>query len=223
MKIAVVNTITTPQMADAINTELRKNVGKEAAIVSFQDPSILSDALAAGYVPARAVAKLVSLYCRAISDGADVILNVCSTVGEAADSLQGMARFTGIPIVRIDEEMCREAVRLGKRVGLMATAASTLEPTGNTLRRVAREMNRRVDIVEALLDNMTGLSPEAYAARLVARAKELAPAVDVILLAQGSMAFCEAAAAEAARKTVLSSPRFGAEAVARALRAKGLL
>ena len=53
---------------------------------------------------------------QAVSDGADAVLNCCSSVGEVADSAQDIGRYTGIPIVRIDEEMCREAARLGKRV-----------------------------------------------------------------------------------------------------------
>ena len=56
---------------------------------------------------------------QAVSDGADAILNCCSSVGEVADAAQNIGRYTGIPIVRIDEEMCREAARLGKRVAYL--------------------------------------------------------------------------------------------------------
>ena len=66
---------------------------------------------------------------QAVSDGADAVLNCCSSVGEVADAAQDIGRYTGIPIVRIDEEMCREAARLGKRVGVLATLPTTLEPT----------------------------------------------------------------------------------------------
>ena len=50
----------------------------------------------------------------------------------------------------------------------------------------------------------------------------LADQVDVILLAQGSMAYAEDAIHEKIGKPVLSSPRFGAQALAAALKAKGL-
>ena len=52
--------------------------------------------------------------------------------------------------------------------------------------------------------------------------EELADQVDVILLAQGSMAYAEDAIHEKIGKPVLSSPRFGAQALAAALKAKGL-
>ena len=52
--------------------------------------------------------------------------------------------------------------------------------------------------------------------------EQLADQVDVILLAQGSMAYAEDAIYEKIGKPVLSSPRFGAQALAAALKAKGL-
>ena len=50
----------------------------------------------------------------------------------------------------------------------------------------------------------------------------LADQVDVILLAQGTMAYAEDAIHEKIGKPVLSSPRFGSQALASALKAKGL-
>ena len=54
-------------------------------------------------------------------------------------------------------------------------------------------------------------------------AQEIAPQVDVILFAQGSMAYAEEYIAEKTGKVVLSSPRFGAIALRCALEAKGLI
>ena len=79
---------------------------------------ILAEVRDAGYVTAPPAARLVGMYMTAVSEGADAILNLCSSVGEVADAAQDIARYTGIPIVRVDEEMCREAVRQGKESGL---------------------------------------------------------------------------------------------------------
>lgn len=54
------------------------------------------------------------------------------------------------------------------------------------------------------------------------KTKEIIDQVDVILLAQGSMAYTEEFLAESFKKPVLSSPRFGAAALAKALEAKGV-
>lgn len=223
MKIGIVYTSTTPELIELVERELRKNVGGEAEFLSYQDPSILREACECGTVTAGAAARLIGLYAQAIGAGADVILNCCSSVGEVADSMQSFAKFTGVPIVRIDEEMCREAVRLGKRIGIMATLSSTLEPTKGTILRVAREMGRRVELTDALLDGAFGLSQDEFKARMTAKAEEIAGAVDVILFAQGSMAYCEAAVGGVCGKPVVSSPRFGAAAVRRALVEKGMI
>ena len=51
----------------------------------------------------------------------------------------------------------------------------------------------------------------------------IADKVDVILFAQGSMAYCEEYIHEKYGKVVLSSPRFGAAALKDALVKKGLM
>lgn len=223
MKIGIVYTSTTPELIETVEKELRKNIGNDAEFISFQDPSILGEAREAGYVTPAAAARLLGLFARAVEQGVDVILNGCSSVGEVADSAQDMARYLGTPIVRIDEEMCREAVRLGKRIGVMATLPTTLDPTRNTILRVAREMNRRVVLVDALLDGAFGLSQNDFRARMQEKALEISAEVDVILFAQGSMAYCEEAVRTLCGKPVVSSPRFGAVAVKKALRDKGLV
>ena len=117
--------------------------------------------------------------------------------------------------------MCREAVRLGKRVGVLASLPTTLEPTKNTVSRVAREMNSHVELVDGLVDAF-GADQNKFKALLCAKAEEIADQVDVILLAQGSMAYAEDAIHEKIGKPVLSSPRFGAQALAKALQEKGM-
>ena len=144
VKIGIVYTSTTPELIETVNEEIRKNLGDAPELMNYQDPSILAEVRENGYVTAPAAARLVGMFMKAVNEGADVVLNCCSSVGEAADAARDIGRYTGIPIVRIDEEMCREAVRLGNRIGVLATLPTTLEPTKNTVLRAAREMNRRV-------------------------------------------------------------------------------
>lgn len=114
MKLGIVYTSTTPELIECVNEEIKKNLGDAPEILNYQDPSILAEVREHGYVTAGAAARLVGMYMQAVSDGADAVLNCCSSVGEVADSAQDIGRYTGIPIVRIDEEMCREAAALAR-------------------------------------------------------------------------------------------------------------
>ena len=223
MKVALVYTSTTPELIDLLEKEVKKELPKDVEILSYQDPSILADVREAGFVTSKPAARLVSMFMKAVSDGADSILNVCSSVGEVADAVQDIGRYIGIPIVRIDEEMCREAVRNGKRIGVMATLPTTLEPTKNTIKRVAREMNKPVELIDCLVDGAFGLDQEQFKVLMTKYAGEIADKVDVILFAQGSMAYCEEYIHDKYGKLVVSSPRFGAVELRKSLEKKGLL
>lgn len=223
MKVGLVYTSTTPELIELVEKEVKSQLGNEVEIVSYQNPEVLAEARDAGYVTTSAAAKLYKMFIDAVLDGADAILNICSSVGETADAAQDIAKYMGVPIVRIDEEMCRQAVRDGKTIAVMATLSTTLEPTKNTIKRVAREMGKEVKIVDALVDGAFGLAQDAFKERMAEVAGTVADQADVILFAQGSMAYCESYIAEKYGKEVLSSPRFGAIALKEALHSKGLL
>ena len=223
MKVALVYTSTTPELIDMVEREVRANIGPDADILSLQDPSILAQVREAGYVTPAPAARLIGMYMDAIGQGADAVLNICSSVGEVADSVQTAAAYIGVPIVRIDEDMCREAVRLGSRIGVLATLPTTLEPTKGTISRVARAMGRHVTLVDGLIDGAFGLDQTQFRRLLLEAAGKIIDQVDVIVLAQGSMAYVEKDITAAYGKPTLSSPRFGAVALRKALAEKGLL
>ncbi len=223
MKIAVIYTSTTPELIETVETEIRHAFGNEPELISSSDPTILQETREAGSVTPGAASRLVSLYMEAVRAGADVILNACSSVGEIADATQDIAKYTGVPIVRIDEEMCRESVRLGRRIAVVATLPTTLLPTKNTIRRVAKEMGKSVELIDVLVDGAFGLSQDDFKARITEACMSAAGQADVILFAQGSMAYCEVLAAQRTGKPTLSSPRFGAAALKAAAVMKGLL
>ena len=223
MKVALVYTSTTPELIDMVEREVRENIGQDAEIISLQDPSILAQVREAGYVTPAPAARLIGMYMDAIGQGADAVLNICSSVGEVADSVQTAAAYIGVPIVRIDEDMCREAVRLGSRIGVLATLPTTLEPTKGTINRVARAMGRHVTLVDGLIDGAFGLDQAQFRRLLLEAAGKIIDQVDVIVLAQGSMAYVEKDITAAYGKPTLSSPRFGAIALKKALAEKGLL
>ena len=223
MKVGLIYTSTTPELIETVECEVRKQLGADVELYSLQDPSILADVRDAGYVTAAPAARLISMYMQAVQAGCDAMLNLCSSVGEVADCAQDAARYLGVPIVRVDEEMCREAVRRGTRIGVMATLPTTLTPTKNTVSRVAREAGKAVELVDCLVDGAFGLDQEQFRARLTEAAKEIVDRVDVVVLAQGSMAYAEPHLEGVFGKPFLGSPRFGAAALKEALQRKGTI
>ncbi|MBS5064504.1 MAG: Asp/Glu/hydantoin racemase [Hungatella hathewayi] len=223
MKVGLIYTSTTPELIQLVEQEVIKQLGSDVELLSLEDASILAEVREAGYVTTAPAARLIGMYMKAAEAGVDAMLNLCSSVGEVADCAQDAARYLGVPIVRVDEEMCREAVRKGQKIAVMATLPTTLEPTKNTINRVAREMGRHVELVDVLVDGGFGLDQEQFKALMAEYAGKVAGDVDVILFAQGSMAYCEEYIADMYHKTVLSSPRFGAVALKEALVAKGVM
>ena len=223
MKVGLIYTSTTPELIELVEQEVKKQLGEDVELYSLQDSSILADVRAAGYVTTAPAARLIGMYMKAAEEGCEAMLNLCSSVGEVADCVQSVAKYIGVPIVRVDEEMCREAVRLGKRVGVMATLPTTLEPTKGTVTRVAREMGRHVDLVDCLVDGAFGLDQDQFKQRLTDAAREIIDQVDVIVLAQGSMAYAEEHLRGVFGKPFLGSPRFGAAELKKALQAKGAI
>lgn len=87
---------------------------------------------------------------------------------------------------------------------------------------MAREEGSQVMLVDGFMEGAFGIEQDVFKKMICDKVAEIIDKVDVILLAQGSMAYMEEILAERFKKPVLSSPRFGIAALAKALEAKGI-
>lgn len=223
MKIGLVYTSTTPELIAVVEEEVRKVLGNEVELLSYEDPSILREAIDAGKVTQGGAAKLMSLYMDAVKDGAEVVYNLCSSVGEVADEAKSFLDSMGIPLVRVDELMCEKAVLEGMRIGVMATLPTTLNPTKNTLQRLARFHKKEIQLIDGLLEGAFGLNQEMFKEKMLQKANELKDNVDVLLFAQGSMAYCTEYIQEKTGIKVFSSPSYGALALCDVVKKKEMV
>ncbi len=221
--VALVYTVTTPELKEDVVREIKGQVGEETRLLVYEVPEAFEEIKRTGYVTARSAAKVIGTYMRAVEDGADVILSICSTVEDIAYNARDIARYTGIPIIMVNEEMCREAVRRGGVIAIVSTFPMSLSPTRDTLLRIAREMNKRVDIKEVLVEGGFGMEANRLKSLIAERIKASAGQADVILFTQGSMAYCEHHIEKRLRKEVLTNPFFSAKAVKDALLRKGII
>ena len=108
--------------------------------------------------------------------------------------------------------MAEQAVRTGRRIGVTATLRTTLEPTVALLREKAQAAHRQVDVVESLcegaFDAVLSGDTVTHDRLLLDSLERLMSAVDVIVLAQASMArVVDAMPESAGRIPILSSPQ----------------
>lgn len=158
-------------------------------LLHIADDSLIRDVIAEGQLTEGTSQRVRDHIAAAERANADYIMVTCSSIGPAVDS----ARPNGsVPILRVDQPMADRAVRLGNRVGVIATLATTLVPTADLIRRRAAEVEKDVEIIAQLCTGafealMSGNVAEHDASVLKALF-ELSGRVDVIVLAQASMA-----------------------------------
>jgi hypothetical protein len=169
---------------------------------------------AGGVTPAVAVRTQEALLALA-EGGARVVVCTCSTLGPEAEIA---AREAEIPIMRIDRPMADAAVMAGRVIGVCAALKPTLAPTRALIESSAERLRRKIEVREFLFDDVWPAFREGrlddYHQGIAARLADAAADVDVLVLAQASMA----PAAELCgviSVPVLSSPRIGFAEAAR--------
>ncbi len=176
------------------------------------DESLLVTLRKVGGLSPQIIRRLCQHVISAEETGADIITVTCSSISPAVDDAR---RMVDRPVLKIDEPMAEAAVERGEKIGVLATVATTLEPTSNLVRQKAIEKGRKVKISTALCEEAFKASlrgdVETYDRVLMEKAMELAGEVDVLLLAQGSMARVQAPLSQRIKIPVLSSPRLFAE------------
>ena len=222
VKVALIYTGSTPELKADVVREIREQLGDGVALLTYEVPEVFNEIKRTGYVTARPAAKLIATYMRAVEDGAAAIMNICSTTADIAYSMRNASQYIGVPVIIVNEEMCREAIRLGSRIGVMATFGVSVAPTKKIIERVSREMGKHVETVEVLVEGGYGMEQEQFRALMAAKAREIVDKVDVIIFTQGSMAYCEKHIEDMFRKPVLSNPHYSAKELRAALVAKGV-
>ncbi len=187
-------------------------------VVNFVDDSILPQLMQNNGNVAEVEDRLVHYAQFAEQVGADAILSACSSLGELVANAQSLV---SVPVVRIDDAMASAAVQRGSRIGIVATLPTTLNPTTRLLQAKADALEKAVEFKPVLVSGayeklMTG-DKDGHDDMLVAAFTELAAEVDVVVLAQVSMARVLPRVPADLREKFLTSPRLGMEAVKLAL------
>jgi len=187
-------------------------------VINILDDSLLREILKEKKITKPVIERMISYFKSAECCKADCILNVCSSVGEVAD----IARMIiNTPIVKIDEVMAEEAVKKATSIGVAATLQSTLDPTCRLLEKKANDIGKKITITRTLcpgaFEELISGNAKKHDDIVLGEVKKLSGRVEIIVLAQGSMARLAGSLDSKLLPRVLSSPRSGVMEVKRVL------
>lgn len=188
-------------------TQLAKEYLNGIETFHMTDESLIRNTIAAGELTKNTSRRVVTLIGLAHEGGADVVMVTCSSIGKATALARSQYDF---PILRIDEALAEQATALGGRIGVAATLRTTLDPTLDLLRETAVNAGRDVELIPALAEGAFEAVLAGDTARhdqlLLATLADLMRRVDVVVLAQASMARVAALLPANEGPPILASP-----------------
>lgn len=202
-------------------TGLSKQEMPDAGIFHLVDESLIRNTIRDGRLTPNTMRRVLAMVESARGGGADVVVVTCSSIGPAVPLAQ---QFCDFPVIRVDEAMAGLAVRTGRRIGVAATLSTTLQPTVALIRDQAAAAGRDVEVVESLssgaFEAVLAGDTATHDRLLTDSLLRLAGGVDVIVLAQASMArVVEQLPPGAIRVPILSSPALAVRSAHAALTA----
>jgi Asp/Glu/hydantoin racemase len=179
---------TTPTICPVFNTLAAKHL-PQVRLLHFVDESLLKNTIAAGKLERPTIRRLIHQVESAFSAGADAVMVTCSSIGPATDIA---ATLFDAPVFRVDAAMAECAVAKARRVGIVATLSTTLQPTAALVRRKAAEVGREIEVVECLcagaFEAVMAGDTAKHDQMVLTALREKMRDVDAIVLAQASIA-----------------------------------
>ena len=173
--------------APFVNPWLKRN--PDVRVFNIMDDSLLAESLAHEGATSQVIKRIQFYVLAAEAMGADVAMCSCTTVGEATRIARA---YASIPVFNIDEPMAREAVRLGRRMGIIATVPTSPAATQRQLERAALEagvsISIKIAVNEKAFQHLQRGEIEKHNQLIHREMDRLAGKVDVLVLGQISLA-----------------------------------
>src|SRR5215510_8306385 len=119
------------------------------SVFNLVDDSLIKDVIAHDRLRPQTARRVAQHVAAAEDAGADYILVTCSSIGAAVETA---ATLASVPVLRVDQPMADQAVTTGRRVGVIATLPTTLEPTADLVRRRAALAKRDIELTTRLCE-----------------------------------------------------------------------
>ena len=182
-------------------------------IFNIADDSLIKNTIACGALTPDTARRVVGYARSAEEAGADYIMFTCSSIGRAVETAAGLVN---VPVLRVDQPMAAMAVEKGNRIGIVATLSTTLDPTTDLVRRNALLVGKEIELFphlcEGAFEALMAGDAETHDRLVGGALKAMSETVDVIVLAQASMArVVEANPSLAEKLPILASPPIAME------------
>ena len=201
-------------IVDNLKAIFAKKLGNQSVtIYNIVDDSILPRIVAAGGLSSGIISTVYQHISSAEKMGSDLILVTCSSISEVVDIVSPLV---SIPVIKIDDAMTDDAVKIADTLGVVATIETTLNPTINQLRKKMAIAEKEIKIVPLLCSDaykalINENNPEKHDLLLYKAIEEIIESVDAIVLAQASMARLLPKLKKLTNKPILTSTESGIE------------
>jgi Asp/Glu/hydantoin racemase len=179
----------------------------EAQLSNLLDDDLMPAYTREGGLTPHIVERICELALYAARTGADGILFTCSVFPQAEDLAKQLVR---VPLLKPDEAMIAAALDAGTRIGVVATNPPAAPAAAAQLLTGAKARGAKIQVVESVAEGAFAIGNAGDAAThdrmVIEAALRIADAVDVICLAQVSMALARPAVQAKVNVPVLTSP-----------------
>ena len=181
----------------------------EAELINLLDEALFVDFK--GQITPQLRRRMSQLICYCEEYGADAIGLACSVYAPVVETAKDLVE---VPVVSSYSPVMEEAVRAGKRIGIVASVGATLRDSDYYLQLTAEGQGRSIEtelcFAEELIPLHRTQGEEAFNQRLEELVLDLSERVDAVLLGQFSMASALNRLQEVCPVPVLSGPHSSA-------------
>ncbi len=210
-KLAFIHTV--PSLVSLFGDLSKELLPAGVEVFHIADELLLKVVLAQGGLSPFIFRRVAEHVTAAEEGGASVVQLTCSSISPCADAARPLV---SIPVLKIDEPMVDRALSLGERIGIAATAPTTLKPTTELVYMRAALQGKPVKVESVLCEGaykaLFSGDTETHDRIVRQYLQDLMAKTDVVILAQASMArVANTIPAEEQAVPILSSPRLAME------------
>ena len=203
-KITLIHTV--KSIYNTFPSLLEESLGEKIKMTNIVDEILISNTLEKGEFTSWNKNRLFEDMRVAEEEDSDLLVVTCSSL---TPYVLELSKYIKKDLVTIDCAMCRKAAELANNILVLATAATTVGPTMNRIQMELDKLGKKATLVSSLCtDAMDALKSGNVGEhdRILSEEAKKYSGVDVVVLAQASMASAKDSVEKVGDWSVLTSP-----------------